>query len=51
MQTFEHKKINFLQSEFVPTKFPFTQFWDFLIFLVDYLIGLAIMNDNTDEEH
>jgi hypothetical protein len=51
MQTFEHKKINFLQSEFVPTKLPLPNFGIFKIFLVDYLIGLAIMNDNTDEEH
>ncbi len=48
MQTFEHKKLSFYKVNLYPQNFLYPIF-DFL--LEDYLIGLAIMNDNMDEEH
>ncbi len=50
MQTFEHKKFIFYEVSLYPQNFLYP-ILDFLILLDDYLIGLAIMNDNMYEEH
>jgi hypothetical protein len=50
MQTFEHKKLILCKVNLYPQNFLYPIF-DYLVFLEDYLIGLAIMNDNTDEKH
>jgi hypothetical protein len=48
MQTFEHKKLSFYKVNLYPQNFLYPIFY---FLLEDYLIGLAIMNDNMDEEH
>ncbi len=50
MQTFEHKKFIFYKVNLYPKNVLYP-ILDFLIFLEDYLIGLAFMNGNMDEEH